>query len=147
MYRHTQTARLTRVATALGAVVGALLAIEMHVPALWLPAVMLALIGWVFSSLTIEIDARELRSHFGPGVWRKRYPLADVTGAVPSMTRWWEGWGIRFTTRGMLYNVAGPCAVEVQLRSGRRFRLGTDEPDALAAAIGDAIGDRPSLRA
>jgi hypothetical protein len=25
--------------------------------------------------------------------------------------------------------------VEVELRSGRRFRLGTDEPEALSAAI------------
>lgn len=34
-----------------------------------------------------------------------------------------------------MYNVAGYDAVELELRSGRVFRIGTDEPDALLAAI------------
>jgi hypothetical protein len=35
----------------------------------------------------------------------------------------------------MLYNVSGTDAVEIELRSGRRFRIGTDEPKVLAQAI------------
>jgi len=35
----------------------------------------------------------------------------------------------------MLYDVAGTRAVEIRLRSGERFRFGTDEPEKLIAAI------------
>jgi hypothetical protein len=93
----------------------------------------------LFSSLTVEIADGELRIHFGPGFWRKRYSLADVTGADVARSSWWEGWGIRITPRGMLYNVSGMGAVEIKLRSGQRFRIGTDEPEVLAQALRMAI--------
>jgi hypothetical protein len=35
----------------------------------------------------------------------------------------------------MLYNVSGKGAVEVTLKSGQRFRIGTDEEEALKAAL------------
>ena len=41
----------------------------------------------------------------------------------------------RITPRGRLYNVYGRQAVERMLQSGTRDRLGTDEPDALVAAL------------
>jgi hypothetical protein len=56
-------------------------------------------------------------------------------------SRWWEGRGIRFTSQGMLYNVSGTRAVEVQLRDGTRFRLGTDEPERLGDAIRAELGE------
>jgi hypothetical protein len=34
-----------------------------------------------------------------------------------------------------VWNVSGLDAVELTLRSGRRFRIGTDEPEELAKAI------------
>jgi hypothetical protein len=43
----------------------------------------------------------------------------------------------------MLYNVSGTNAVEIKLRSGRRFRIGTDEPEALARALRMVIGGPP----
>ncbi|MDQ2667752.1 MAG: hypothetical protein M3Z05_17310 [Gemmatimonadota bacterium] len=67
-------------------------------------------------------------------------PLALVTDAEVTESSAWEGWGIRMTQRGMLYNVWGTKAVEVRLQSGERFRLGTDEPGALAAAIAASMG-------
>jgi hypothetical protein len=42
----------------------------------------------------------------------------------------------------MLYNVSGTGAVEIKLRSGQRFRVGSDEPEALAQALRMAIGAR-----
>jgi hypothetical protein len=47
-------------------------------------------------------------------------------------TSFLNGWGIHYTQRGWLYNVSGYGAVAVTLRNGKRFCLGTDEPDALA---------------
>jgi hypothetical protein len=102
-------------------------------------AVLLIGFGVLFSSLTVEISDGELRFHFGPGFWRKRFAIAEVVAADPTRSSWWEGWGIRITPRGMLYNVSGKDAVEIKLRSGQDFRIGTDEPEALAEALRRAI--------
>lgn len=40
--------------------------------------------------------------------------------------------------RGTLWNVNGMRAVELELASNRRFAIGSDEPEALQAAIEDA---------
>jgi hypothetical protein len=91
--------------------------------------------GVVFSSLTIMVDDGWLGWHFGLGLSRKTVPLADVVSAEATTTTWMEGRGIRYTARGWLYNVAGRQAVLVAMRDGKRFMLGTDEPDALVQAI------------
>lgn len=139
-YRHTQVGYVTLVTAAATALWILALAPRQSRPALWGGAAALLLVGWLFSSLTIEVAGGELRSHFGPGFWRKRVPLADIESAAVVPSRWWEGWGIRVTPRGMLYNVSGTGAVEVRLRSGGRFRLGTDEPESLRRAIERGVG-------
>src|SRR2546423_372458 len=106
-------------------------------------AILLLISGALFSLLTVEVGDGELRFHFGPGFWRKRFSLADVASAEVTRSSWWEGWGIRITPRGLLYNVSGMDAVEIKLRSGQRFRIGTDEPEALAQAIRIAINAPP----
>jgi len=80
-----------------------------------------------------------ISSYFGPGFWRKDTPLGDIASVERTRSSALEGWGIRITPRGMLYNVAGRDAVEVRLATGRRFRLGTDDPDGLVAAVREHI--------
>jgi hypothetical protein len=43
--------------------------------------------------------------------------------------------GIHLSRFGWLYNVSGFDAVAIILKSGKRFALGTDEPDALLQAL------------
>lgn len=102
---------------------------------LYLAVVMLVLVAWVLSSLTIEVNDHEVVSYFGPGFWRKRIPLGDIANAARATSSPAEGWGIRVTPRGMLYNVSGLDDVEITLASGERFRLGTDDSDNLVAAL------------
>jgi len=52
---------------------------------------------------------------------------------------WYYGWGIRLTPHGVLYNVSGFYAVELRLRTGKEFRIGTDVPQELDAAIRQAL--------
>lgn len=101
--------------------------------------VFIALVPLLFSYLTITIGDGELACHFGFGFWLRRFPLADITDARLSSSNWVDGWGIRVTPEGMLYNVSGTGAVEVRMRSGTRFRLGSDEPDVLLRALQSAI--------
>ena len=50
------------------------------------------------------------------------------------------------TPHDWLYNVSGLDAVEIVRISGKKFRVGTDEPRALVAALKAAMSDRRSDR-
>jgi hypothetical protein len=93
----------------------------------------------VFASLSIEITDTRLRWKFGPGLIHKQVLLADIDHAEVTRTRWFEGWGIHFTSRGWLYNVSGFGAVAIKLKTGRQILLGTDEPERLASVLQERI--------
>lgn len=135
-YEHRQTAFWTLYALGLPAliylVIGAFSPATR--PALFV-AVVLLLCAFFFWNLTITIQHETLRASFGPGLVRKTVPVADIVACEPIRTRWWWGWGIHLTPYGWLYNVSGFDAVVVTLRNGRRFCLGTDQPNELIAAI------------
>jgi hypothetical protein len=140
MYRHRQFGYLSLIVILVAALGLFAVARRSPLPATLGVGVLLLISAVLFSSLTVEIGDGELRFHFGPGFWRKRFALADIAAADVTWSSWWEGWGIRITPRGMLYNISGTDAVEITLRSGQRLRIGTDEPEALAAALRTAIG-------
>lgn len=98
------------------------------------PALMAGFLA-LFYALTVEIDATHLSFRFGIGWIRKHVPLAEIVEAKPVRNSWLYGWGIHRTPHGWLYNVSGWEAVDIWLVSGKRFRLGTDEPQKLAQAL------------
>ena len=89
----------------------------------------------LFYRLKITIEDETLCASFGPGFIGKSVRLADIAGCERSAFRWWYGWGIHVTPYGWLYNVSGFDAVAITLRNGRKFALGTDDPDGLVDAI------------
>lgn len=136
MYRHTQFGTLTvaSVVAAIAVLVWIAMSTGWH-PASILVLVILVILLTLFCSLTVTIDRRELRCFFGPGLIRRRFALADIVAAVAVRNRWYYGWGIRLTPSGWMFNVSGLDAVELELVSGNRFRIGTDEPGKLIRAI------------
>lgn len=108
----------------------------------WITALILCIMVVVLaicSTLTVAVCDNMLRIRFGPvPLIRKRWPVAEITSVATVINPWYYGWGIRWTPHGPLYNVSGYGAVEVTLNSGKKFRIGTDEPDALCRAIGQA---------
>jgi hypothetical protein len=110
----------------------------------WSPlAVLIVLIAAavVFSSLTVEESARELRWYFGPGFWTYRLPLDEIQSVAVVRNHWWNGFGIRMGPGFRLYNVSGFDAVELRLKSGEIRRIGTDDPQGLAQALKAASGN------
>jgi hypothetical protein len=93
----------------------------------------------VFSKLTIRVDEETLQACFGIGLICKKVPLTEIAGCEPIRIRWWYGWGIHLTPYGWLYNVSGLGAVAITLRNGRKFALGTDDPQGLVSAIQSAV--------
>lgn len=93
----------------------------------------------LFSSLTVVIWEEELEVRFGPGPIRKRFKLSEIESCKVVKNHWYNGWGIRLIPHGILYNVSGFYAVEINLRTGKQYRIGTDVPQELEAAIRSAI--------
>ena len=93
----------------------------------------------LFPSLTAAVEDDVLKLWFGPGVIRRTFLLRDIDFVQVVRNRWYWGWGIRWSPRGWLYNVSGLDAVELLMRNGKRYRIGTDEPQALAQAIQEGI--------
>ncbi len=135
-YRHTQVGRILIAVVALATLLAAPF-VAMSDGVLMLPVVLgapvvgILLFGW----LTVEIANGYLRFWFGIGLIRRRIPLDRIAGIACTRSSWLYGWGIHLTPRGWLYNIGGLDAVEIRLTSGRTVLLGTDEPDALRAAI------------
>jgi hypothetical protein len=98
-------------------------------------AVMLAL----FSTLTVAVDDRAVRLWFGFGSLRREVVLADVRAVRRVRNHWYAGWGVRVIPNGRLYNVGGLDSVELEMDDGRVVRVGTDQPDALLAAVQAAL--------
>jgi hypothetical protein len=97
----------------------------------------------MFSALTVSIDGGQLTLRFGPGPLRRRIALTSIRQVRPVRTSWWHGWGIHWTPDGWLWNVAGFDAVELEFTDGRRFRVGTDEPQVLTRAIERSLRRAP----
>ncbi len=93
----------------------------------------------LFYKLTIRIENETSCASFGIGIIRKRVRLAEIVGCEPIRIRWWYTWGIHLTPYGWLYNVSGLNAVAIALRDGRKFALGTDDPQGLVSAIQGAV--------
>jgi hypothetical protein len=145
-YEHTQAGWPLRIALVLGALLFvAMTALEelrqspTSLALLIGGAVLAATLGWLFSSLTVRVQDGALRLHFGLGVPRKSWPLAEVESVDVTRTRFWDGWGVHRTRRGWLYNVSGFDAVLVRLAGGKAVLVGTDEPRKLKAAIERAL--------
>jgi len=90
-------------------------------------------------SLTTAVSDDDVRVWFGIGLISRRIALKEITSARAVTTHWIYGWGVRWIPRGWLWNISGLDGVELALASGRRFRIGTDEPEQLAAVIQGAL--------
>ena len=136
VYRRTQVGTVT--VLAVGAAV--VLIVVLSAQTGWHPVaiavlVILAAAMVLFCCLTIEIDRRQLRCFFGPGLIRRTIAVHEIVSAQPVRNRWYYGWGIRMTPTGWMFNVSGLDAVELSLASGARFRIGTDRPDEVVQAL------------
>ncbi|HEX9804890.1 MAG TPA: hypothetical protein VGA67_04360 [Candidatus Dojkabacteria bacterium] len=141
-YKHTQIGYLIIVvfiATAILFAVTLVLA-DFSLPLTLLMIVVLALLASFFTLQTV-IDETVLKIKFGYGIFKKRFLLKDISSATLVKNYWYTGWGIRvsFWPYMWIYNVSGFDAVEIKMKNGKIYRIGTDEPDNLKKAIQKSI--------
>jgi len=90
-----------------------------------------------FASLNVIINENYLQIKFGYGIYKKRFPLKDITSAKAVKNHWYFGWGIRYwaPSRMLIFNVSGFDAVEIKTKDNKIYRIGTDDPQNLERAI------------
>jgi hypothetical protein len=141
MYQHTQKGWL--LLTLLGAFTVGLgfAAIQSGQPEPLIPAGILLVVLALFCCLTVRADDKQIEVSFGPGLIRKKLRLEKVQTCQPVKNHWWFGWGIRcIGRRKWLFNVSGLDAVELVMKDGAVYRVGTDEPDQLSRFIQSRLG-------
>jgi len=137
-YRHTQPGIVVLVVCLVIGAVGAAIAWQTELMPMIVTLIILFAVAIVFYSLTVEVGDGELRWYFGPGLWTYRLPLDEIRSVAIVRNHWWNGFGIRKARSFILYNVSGLDAVEIALKSGDIRRIGTDDPQGLAAALKQA---------
>ncbi|TRZ52620.1 hypothetical protein D4R99_02415 [bacterium] len=94
-----------------------------------------------FTTLTTSIDESCLRVKFGYGIFSKEFTLNQIDSFQVVKNHWYYGWGIRLWLwpKMWIYNVSGFDAVEIIMKTGKVYRIGTDIPEELETAIKQSI--------
>lgn len=93
--------------------------------------VFLLLLLALFSNLTVTGFPTYLEIKYGIGLFRKKFEYKDIHSCSIQKNHWFYGWGVRRIPGGWLYNVAGLRSVQLDMKNGRMYRVGTDEPEKL----------------
>jgi hypothetical protein len=99
---------------------------------------------WAFSSLRVTVDADRVTVRFTLGWPTRGFSTEDIAGFTRVRNKWWYGLGVRVVPGGAwMFNTWGLDAVELELRSGKRFRIGSNDSANLVAALEARITHHP----
>ncbi len=103
--------------------------------------VLILFILFSFVSLQVIIDEKYLRIKFGYGIYKKKFLLNEIVSVKTVKNHWYYGWGIRWWLwpKMWIYNISGFDAVEIKLKNGKIYRIGTDEAKKLEQAIVESL--------
>ncbi len=94
-----------------------------------------------FTTLQVKVDEKHLQIKFGYGIYQRKFAIDEIQSVKRVKNKRYYGrWiRIRFRPKMLIYNVAGFDAVQIQLKSGKIYRIGTDEPQKLEQVISQKI--------
>jgi len=95
----------------------------------------LILVAFIFHGLTIRVNSQTISWAFGPGVAGQTLQLDDIAEAKAVQNSFRHGIGMRITHDGWIYSVSGFSAVQLTLKDGMQYRLGTNDQQGLLAAL------------
>lgn len=95
----------------------------------------LVLVGFLFHGLTVKVDEQTISWAFGPGVAGQRLTLSEIVEAKAVQNSYRHGIGIRITHDGWVYSVSGFSAVQLTLKDGTQYRVGTNDQQGLLHAL------------
>lgn len=135
-YKHTQIGYFLIVALGAALVmIGNLIVVTKFNLGAILLLVFMALCLMIFATLTVEVDNQAITLRFGMGLIRKSFLLQDVRAYRAVKNPWYYAWGIHAIPGGWIFNVSGTEAIELQMKNGRIYRIGTDDVRGLTGAV------------
>ena len=106
-------------------------------------AVLLLVVGLWLARLRVRVTPAELQVRFVPFFVDRHIALPEIMGyTVLRYNPLLAGYGIHFSTYGLVYNVSGREGVQLRLRNGKRVLVGTQRAQEFCAALAQA-GARP----
>lgn len=102
------------------------------------PVFLLTLLN--FYRLAVSVDGEKVTVRLGLGLICRTVPLAEIASAEIEKAAWYGGWGLRWTGNGWFWTVSSLDAVALNLKNGREFLIGTDDPQGLLAAVSARLG-------
>ena len=113
--------------------------VMIFLPVVFFPSWIVILVALIATALlwglTVEVNKNVVRLHFGIGIIHRNILRKDIAMVTQVRNRWWWGFGIRWTPHGWMWNISGLDAIELTYHDGKKFRIGTDEPEALLEAL------------
>ncbi|WP_069660455.1 hypothetical protein [Arcticibacter eurypsychrophilus] len=102
-------------------------------PAYLALSILFILIILCFYKLQVKVDQSGIHVIFGIGLIHINITPEKVYQVRVVHTPWYYGLGIRFTSKGMLYNIQGSSAVEISYLDGKKktVLIGSNDPTAL----------------
>lgn len=90
-----------------------------------------------FISLQVSVDKIYLKIKFGYGIYSKKFPIHNIISAKTVKNHRYYGRGIRIwlLPKMRIFNNSGFDAVEIKLKNGKIYRIGTNDPKNLEQAI------------
>lgn len=140
-YQHTQTGYVIIFSLGVGLFFVAQLMFSPNFYWASMTAMIILAVCWVlFFTMTVMIDNDVLEVWFGSGLIRKRFSLKEIESCKVVRNPWYYGWGIHWIPkRGWLFNVSGFYAVEIKMKNGTKYRIGTNVPSELEDVIRKSI--------
>jgi len=144
VYTHTQPGWVIIAGIFLGVMaMMALNAYDFTILSLWPTLAILMAILALFATLTVTLDDSQALVVFGVGLKMPAIELANVAKAEIVKNSLTAGWGIRLLPGGIMYNVSGLQAVQLAMKDGYIYRIGTDDPQGLLRAIEMRLAGMP----
>jgi len=95
----------------------------------------------MFYKLTVELDGSILKLIYGIGLIRIKFKIDELIRTEIIKSPWYS-LGIRITPKGMLYNIQGSKAVNIEyisLGKSKSVMIGTPEPERLIKALDESF--------
>ena len=108
-------------------------------------ALLLLIVAIAFYGLTIKVDITQqtISWWFGPGVGKKTLRFDDISYVSPTRNSFRHGVGMRISNDGWVYSAAGFNALEIVLKDGLKYRIGTNDQDNLLKNIPEQLVKLP----
>lgn len=90
----------------------------------------------LFFGMNVSVDESYIKIYYGIGILSKKIKIDTIETVKIVRNPWYYGLGIHFIPHGMLYNISGRNAVELNFRNSNKIiRIGTLHPGDLKNAI------------